>query len=190
VALGPEPFADRHRNNSRAKAQIAEKLRALVPATGAIALDASSTNHRLAAALEGARDLVVVTNGLDSFQALVGKPGVTAALTGGAQDPRTGSLVGPVATRAARSYIYDTFICSAAGMDDVLGSSEATLSESEVKRDFAASASRVVLAVDHSKLGSRADAKAFGLDEIDLLVTDIDPADHRLNPYRGTVALL
>jgi DeoR/GlpR family transcriptional regulator of sugar metabolism len=48
----------------------------------------------------------------------------------------------------------------------------------------------VVLAVDHSKLGSRADAKAFGLDEIDLLVTDIDPADHRLNPYRGTVALL
>jgi DeoR family fructose operon transcriptional repressor len=190
VALGPEPFADRHRHNARAKARIAEKLLAIVPASGTIAIDASSTINRLAGSLEGARDLVVVTNGLDSFQALVGKPGVMAALTGGTREPRTGSLVGPGASSAARSYIYDTFFCSAAAIEEDLGSSEATISESEVKREFAGSSSRLVLAVDHSKLGTRAQAKVFGLEEIDLMVTDLDPGDHRLDPYRGRVALL
>jgi DeoR family fructose operon transcriptional repressor len=190
IALGPEPFADRHRHNARAKARIADKLRALVPASGTIAVDASSTVHRLASSLAVVRDLVVVTNGVDTFQAMVEKPGVTAALTGGAQEPRTGSLVGPVASRAAGSYIYDSFFCSAAAVDDVFGSSEATIAESEVKRDFAGSSSRLVLAVDQSKLGTRAEAKGFGLEEIDLMVTDLDPNDPRLDPYRRSVELL
>jgi DeoR/GlpR family transcriptional regulator of sugar metabolism len=190
VALGPEPFEDRHRHNARAKARIAEKLLTIVPVSGTIAVDASSTIHRLAGAFEGARDLVVVTNGLDSFQALVGKPGVMAALTGGTREPRTGSLVGPGASSAARSYIYDTFFCSAAAIEESLGSSEATISESEVKRDFASSSSRLVMAVDHSKLGTKAQARVFGLEEIDLMVTDLDPSDLRLDPYRDSVDLL
>jgi DeoR family transcriptional regulator, fructose operon transcriptional repressor len=44
-----------------------------------------------------------------------------------------------------------------------------------------------VLAVDHSKLGTRAQARMFALDEIGLLVTDLDPDDARLNPYRAAV---
>ena len=49
----------------------------------------------------GPRELTVVTNGQDTFQALQDVPGVTVLLTGGQLDRRTGSLVGPMATRAA-----------------------------------------------------------------------------------------
>jgi DeoR/GlpR family transcriptional regulator of sugar metabolism len=46
------------------------------------------------------------------------------------------------------------------------------------------------MAVDHSKLGTKAQARVFGLEEIDLMVTDLDPSDLRLDPYRDSVDLL
>jgi DeoR family fructose operon transcriptional repressor len=189
IALGPEPFAQRHRHNARAKARIAEKLLPLIPASGTVAFDASTTIHRLAASLEVARDLVVVTNGLDTFHAMVGKPGITASLTGGSQEPRTGSLVGPMAVRAAQGFLYDAFVCSAAALDHEVGSSEASLAESEVKRAFSQTSGRIILAVDHSKLDTRAQARMFDLENLDLLVTDLDPGDSRLDAYRDRAEL-
>ena len=57
-----------------------------------------------------------------------------------------------------------------------------------MKRAIAAVAERVVLAVDASKLdgGTEAGGVAVGLDweQIDVLVTELDPADPRLVPYR------
>jgi hypothetical protein len=35
----------------------------------------------------------------DTFHSMKGTPGVTATLTGGSEEPRTGSLVGPMAVR-------------------------------------------------------------------------------------------
>ena len=96
-AAGPQTFAKRHHTAAAAKNRIVAKLADLVPTDGAIAFDASSTVMRLAGQLDGARDLTIITNGLDTFTALRGRPGVTALLTGGGLDERTGSLVGPIA---------------------------------------------------------------------------------------------
>jgi DeoR family fructose operon transcriptional repressor len=189
IALGPEPWEQRHQHNARSKAKIAEKLLPLVPATGTVAFDASTTIFRLAAAIETARDLVVVTNGWDTFQTMSGTPGLTAALTGGIEEPRTGSLVGPMAVRGAQSFLYDTFFSSAAALDLELGSSEATLAESEVKRAFSQTSDRIVLAVDQSKLGTRAQARVFDFEQVDLLVTDLEPTHSRLDPYRDLVQI-
>jgi DeoR family fructose operon transcriptional repressor len=185
VAVGPEPFAERHRHNARAKARIAEKLLGVISDRGTVAFDASTTVHRLAAALDGARDLVVVTNGLDTFQKLTGRSGIVATLTGGSIEPRTGSLVGPVAVRSAEDFMFDVFVCSSAALDPELGSSEASLEEAEVKRALSRTSRQIVLAVDHSKLGTRAQARMFAPEEINLLVTDLDPGDERLDPYRA-----
>jgi DeoR family transcriptional regulator, fructose operon transcriptional repressor len=122
---------------------------------------------------------------LDTFHRLTAWPGVTAVLTGGTLEPRTGSLVGPMATLAARELLFDLFVCSAAAVDAGLGASESSLADAEVKRAVATTSSRIVLAVDHTKLGTRAQARTFRLDEIDVLVTDLDPDDTRLDDYRG-----
>jgi DeoR family fructose operon transcriptional repressor len=190
VALGPEPFSQRHRHNGRAKGRIAEKLLPLIPASGTIALDASTTVYRLAAAIEGARDLTIVTNGPNTFGVVAAMPGVTAVLTGGTREPRTDSLVGPVAAGAAERFTYEMFVCSGAALDPKLGSSEASLAEADVKRAFGATSGRIVLAADRSKLNTRAQARMFSLADIDLLVTDIDPQDSRLDAYRDTVDIL
>lgn len=190
IALGPEPWEQRHQHNARAKAKIAEKLLPLVPASGTVAFDASTTIYRLAASIETARDLTVVTNGWDTFHSMKGTPGVAAVLTGGSEESRTGSLVGPMAVRTAQSFLYDTYFGSAAAVDPVFGSSEAALAESDVKRAFSQISSRIVLAVDHSKLGTRAPARVFDFEQLDLLVTDLDPADRLLDPYRSLVEII
>jgi DeoR family fructose operon transcriptional repressor len=184
-AVGPLSFAERKPTAARAKSRIAAKLAALVPATGAVAFDASSTVMRLAGSLANARDLTVLTNGPDTFAALQGVPGVTPLLTGGRLDAETGSLVGPLACRAAAQLTVQRFIASAAAVDPELGGLEATLDEAEVKRAIAAGAREVVLAVDASKLAGRATAVALAWDDIDVLVTDLDPEDRRLAPYRS-----
>lgn len=184
TAVGPQTFAARHGTAARAKARIAAKVAALVPTGGVVAFDASSTVVRVAGRLQGARDLTVLTNGPDTFAALQDLPGVAPLLTGGRRELRTGSLVGPLACRAAEQFAVQRFFASAAAVHPGAGAYEATLEESEVKRSLAAAADEVVLAVDASKLGGRAAALGLDWDRIDLLVTDLDPDDPTLDPYR------
>ena len=189
-ATGPQSFATRRNKAARAKARIAAKLADLVPASGAVAFDASSTIMRLTSALGAVREVSVLTNGPDTFHALQGLPGVTALLTGGRLEPVTGSLVGALACRAAAQFTVQTFFTSAAGLDPRTGALEMTLEEAEVKRSLAAGAEQVVLAVDSSKLGARAVAVGIEWDRVDTLVTDLDPVDERLTAYRDLAQLL
>ena len=187
VAVGPLAFADRHRSRARAKAKIAAKLAGTIPHSGAIGLDASSTVLRLATAIESGRDLVALTNGWETFQALQGKPGVTAVLSGGELDARTGSLVGPVANRSATGLLLTRLYISAAAVHPEFGPSEPAMEEADVKRSLAAVASEVVLVADSTKLGSRSVARSVDWTDIAMFVTELDPTDRRLDAYRDLV---
>lgn len=189
MPVGPQPFAERKGTHARAKAVIATKLLELIPATGTVAFDASSTVMRAAAGLSGAQSLTVLTNGPDTFQALQRRPGITATLTGGSLDIRTGSLVGPLASWSGRQVAVSHFITSCAALDPVLGATELTLEEADVKRSIAAGAGQIVLAADSSKLGHRAEAVTFDWNDIDVLVTELDPANPLLNKYRKLTTL-
>jgi DeoR family fructose operon transcriptional repressor len=184
VAIGPQPFAERFSRHARAKDRVALKLLELVGDGGAIGIDASSTLQRLAGQLGRVRELTVVTNGQDTFAALQDSPGVTALLTGGQRDPRTGSLVGPMATRAAREVLLRRLFVSAASLHPHHGTSEATLEEAEVKLAFADVSAEIIVAADSSKLGQRAPARGLPPERVDLLVTELDPSDPLLDPYR------
>ena len=189
LALGPQRFSERYGVQARGKERVAAKLLALVPESGALGMDASSTLQRLATSITGARHLTVATNGLDAFGALRDRAGVTVLLTGGQHDPRTDSLVGPLATRAARDLSLERLFVSAAGLTPE-GTTEATLEEAEIKVALAEVSAEVVLAIDHTKLGRAGVARCLPLDTIDILVTDLDPKDERLRPYRGSVKVL
>lgn len=190
LPVGPPTFAQRTQSRSRVKAQIAGKLEQFIPAVGMIAFDASSTVIRAATSCDGARDLSVITNGQETFNALQGRPGVTPILTGGQLDARTGSLVGPLANWSVRQVTVSRFITSCVALDVTSGATEAILEEADVKRAIAARADEVVLAVDSSKLDRHATAVGLGWDEIDVLVTDLDPADERLDAYRNLATLV
>jgi DeoR family fructose operon transcriptional repressor len=149
-------FADRRHSHASAKAVIAQKLATLLPDRGAIAIDASSTLMGVVASIPDTADLTVLTNGPETFNELRRKRHLVPVLTGGQLDPRTGSLVGPIACQSSGHLLLQRLFVSAAALDPVVGASEACEEEAEVKRVLAAMASEVVLAVDSSKLDRRA----------------------------------
>ncbi|WOF24264.1 DeoR/GlpR family DNA-binding transcription regulator [Microbacterium betulae] len=183
-------FDARSAVRATAKRAVAAKALSLVPRRGVVALDASTTVHALAASL-GSRDrLMVCTNAFETFQAANRLEGVTAVLSGGAAEPTTGSLVGPIARRSLSSVYFDVFFASADAVDPSDGTSEVSVEEAEVKRMLAAGASRTVLCVDASKLGRRSVARALESDEISAIVTELEPSDPRLDPYRSLAEII
>ncbi|MER6654530.1 MULTISPECIES: DeoR/GlpR family DNA-binding transcription regulator [Streptomyces] len=185
-------FGHRRGRSTAAKDVIAAKLRPLLPDRGGVGFDGSTTVHSLARLLKEcpANDLTAVTTGFETFHELSGTPGCRAYATGGTADLHTGSLVGPLAEVTLQQFALHTCFLSATCLDDSIGSTEFTADEAAVKRALTAVSRRTVLAVDSSKLGRSAVAKCLSLDEIDILVTDLDPLDERLDPYRGLVDLL
>jgi DeoR family fructose operon transcriptional repressor len=191
--VGARPLADRVERQAAAKVVIARKLVDLVPSSGAIGLDASSTLQYLASELAGGAGapagLTIMTNSPESAQVLRDAP-VTTLLTGGQVDQRTGSLIGPLAARSVEAMLLGRLFVSATGVDPVHGTTEAALEEAAVKQAFARVASEVVLAVDHTKLGAPGPARCLPWTDVALMVTDLDPADDRLTPYRDHVEVL
>lgn len=179
------PFDARRAIRATAKRVIAEKARALVPETGTIAFDASTTISTLASTLGPRADLAVYTNGLETFQTLVPLDGITAVLSGGTAEPTTGSFIGPLARQSLGSVYYDAFFASADAADPADGTSEVSPEEAEPKRVMAAQSRTIVLCIDSSKLGRRSVARALGAAEYTALVTELDPSNPRLDPFRA-----
>lgn len=185
----PRAFGERAVTRASAKSAVARKAAQLVPLQGAAAFDASTTSGALLALMRPER-LLIVTNSIDNAAIARLRKGVRAVLVGGELEEHTGSLIGPTAEQAARSFAYDVFVSSASAVDPAVGTMEVSLEEAAVKKEFAARARRTIVLADSSKLGQQAVASALDWSAIDTLVTDLDPADERLDAYRDLVEVL
>jgi DeoR/GlpR family transcriptional regulator of sugar metabolism len=186
-----QPFEARKGRAGRAKEEIARKLAGLVPSGGVgICMDASSTLCTLAASMPPAENLSVVTDGIETFLTLTRDPTVHAYLTGGQKDPNAGSLVGPLTSKSLKQFSFARAFLSAAAVDPHFGTSEFSAEECEIKRLMAELSDHVVMAVDSQKLGTGAAARCLPWDGIDLMVTELNANDERLDPYRDHVELL
>lgn len=190
VAVGPASFAQRYARQSAEKEVIADKLVDLVGDGDAIAMDASTTIQRLAYRLGKISNLTVLTNGPDTFFALQEPEGVIVVLTGGTLDKRTGGLVGPIAVRSTKELVIHRAFVSATALDARIGSTEQTLADAEVKLALIEASASVVLAVDHTKLASRATARCLVMERVDYLATDLEPNDERLDEFRDNCQVL
>lgn len=190
VFVGMQDFRQRQGRELASKRRIAQKLLPLVPSKAAIGLDASTTVFQFANAITKADQLSVITNGLATFNALQHRRGIRLYLTGGESEEQNDSLVGPLAISAVSAFLLTRCFVSTTCLDHSIGSSEPTVAEVEVKRAMADASQHVVLAADSTKLGTRSQARALSLTRIDLLVTELDPDDSRLDPYREAVEVL
>ena len=189
VAVGPLAFADRHRARARAKAKIAAKLLDTCRTPAPSASTRRRRCLRLATAVEEGRDLVVLTNGWETFKSLQGKPGLTrgAHRRSTRRTDRQPRRTGRGALRHQRA--ADPAVHLGRGGPPRLRPERAHLEEAEVKRSLATVASDVVLAADSSKLLTRSVARSIDWADIALLVTELDPKDKRLDDYRDLVEL-
>ncbi|KQQ03336.1 MULTISPECIES: DeoR/GlpR family DNA-binding transcription regulator [unclassified Rathayibacter] len=187
AALRPRPFAERLAAGAAAKRGIARKAVALLPASGAVAVDASSTAGTFLGAAPESPALLIATNSLENH-ASARATRARVVLIGGELEEETDSFVGPLACASAAELHYDRFFTSASAVS-ITGTSEVTLQEAQVKRVFVAASSETVLLVDSSKLERSALARALDWAAISVMVTELDPSDERLEPFRGLVEL-
>lgn len=185
----PRHFDERRAARPRAKQAIARKALELLPRTGAVAFDASSTVGTIAAHLDPRPGLTIATNSIENYVAVRAAHAGQTVLTGGESEPSTGSLVGPVACAGASAMLYKAFFLSSTGFDHEHGTSEVSLVESQVKQVFAERSHRVVLCLDSAKLGGRSTAATLATSAVDTLITELDPDDPRLAPYRELVRI-
>ena len=132
AALRPRPFAERLAAGAAAKREIARKAVALLPDSGAIAVDASSTAGTLLAAAPESPRLLIATNSLENH-ASARATRARVVLIGGELQAETDSFVGPLACAGAAELHYDRFFTSASAVTRA-GTSEVTLEEAQVKR--------------------------------------------------------
>lgn len=184
------PFDARRAIRASAKRAIAEKALHLVPPSGTVALDASTTISTLASSIGPRSGLTAYTNSFESFQLLQPFAGVTAVISGGTAEPTTGSLVGPIARRSIDAVYFDIFFSSADALDATDGTSEVSVEEAELKRAMASHAAMTVVCVDSSKLQHRSVARALDRTDISVLITELDPSDERLSAFRTTSDIL
>ncbi|MCU1478733.1 MAG: transcriptional regulator, DeoR family [Subtercola sp.] len=190
IHVGVEDFQQRQGRELAAKRRIAQKLLPLLPRKTAIGLDASTTVFQFVRSIARAEQLSVITNGLATFESLQNKAGIRSYLTGGESEEANHSLVGPLAVAAVSGFLLTRCFVSTTCLDPMMGTSEGTTAQVEVKRAMADASEHVVLAADSSKLGTRSLVRALPMSRIDVLVTELDVSDPRLDPYRNLVEIL
>jgi DeoR/GlpR family transcriptional regulator of sugar metabolism len=168
-----QEVASRQARNWEAKVAIARAAVRLLSSGEAVFLDNGSTVQQIAQALvsSGLR-LTVVTDAPAVAAAVAEAPGLTHILLGGQLRKLSGCLVGPLATENLKMFQIGTAFIGASGVSEG-GVTVADLSESRLKAAVVAQAHRVIVPVDHSKIGLSDFVKVCELDEIDGIVTDL-----------------
>ena len=154
------------------KRAIADAAAALVRDGQTIVISSGTTTLELARRLIGRRGLTVITNSLDITQVLVDQDGIELIVLGGAVRPRMHSLLGHLTDLAAKELRADVLFMGVAAIKPEHGLLSDHMPEILTDRAVAKMAGRVIVLADATKFDRVAPAFVFGLDSVDVIVTD------------------
>lgn len=175
-------LVERDSANTAQKELIAHAAVDLLPPPGStILLDAGSTTNRLATLLPRDHRLTVITHAVPIAARLAGSPQIELVLLPGRVRPTTQAAVGADTVTALSRLRADMVFLGTNGLTVGHGLSTPDRDEAATKRAMVASAHRVVVLADASKIGTECPLSFAALDEIDVLVTDdaISRSDRR-----------
>jgi len=140
-----------------------------------VLLDGGSTVY-IAAQQITARPLQVVTNSLLVAQHFADDEQVELMLIGGNLYPRSGVMVGPIATRCLHDLHADLLLFSLAGIYED-GCYNQNLAMAEVEQVMVRQAARSVMLMDASKFGRKSLAKVCEAEQVEQIITDSGVSD-------------
>ena len=154
-----------------AKRAIARAAAARVADDSTIAIASGTTT--LAFAREIAhRRLTVITNALDIANVLLDRDGIELIVLGGVVRPRMHSMLGHLAELSMRELRADTLFMGIGAISLEQGLMNDSVPEILTDRALAQMSRSVVVLADATKFEQVAPGFVFGLDEVDVLVTD------------------
>ncbi len=172
---------ERASTNTELKDAIARAALSQLPPDGSTVLfDAGSTTVRLASVIPPEHRLTAFTHSLPVAARLVGHPLVELHLLPGRVRVTTQAAVGADTVAALGRLRADTVFLGTNALSVDHGLSTPDTDEAATKSALVASARRVVVLADSSKLGTESAVRFATLEEVDCLVTDsgITTQDH------------
>jgi DeoR/GlpR family transcriptional regulator of sugar metabolism len=163
-------FADRETNAATEKQVMARAIAEMIPAGQTIILNGGTTCFQVAKAIAG-RHLSVITNSVPIASLLSLDLATEVTMVGGYVYPRTGVALGATAEQMFDGLHASLLVLSCAGLSPE-GAFNANQMMVDVERKMMSIADQVIMAVDHTKLGTRAVVKLCDLEELDVIVTD------------------
>ena len=178
-ALAIHPNADRELAGRQtahmaSKEAIAEACVGLLRDGDSVFLDSGTTVETFARKLArqaGSIRLSVLTNSLGVANALADVSTIDCVLLGGQLRRVDGSVVGDLALENLQRFTFSAAFLGVSGFSE-LGVSVGSLAEAALKAAVIERARRVVLPVDHHKVGATDFARVCKLDEVDVVVMD------------------
>ena len=150
-----------------------------------MALNGGTTTSEVARALAtrpdlqdgtGAQAVTVVTNAMNIASELAVRQHIKIVVTGGVTRAESYELIGPFASLVLAQLTLDWAILGVDAPDPRTGATAHHEGEASINYLMATRADQVMIVTDSSKLGQRAFARVCAADEIDVIVTDREPA--------------
>lgn len=164
-------YRERREINRAAKRAIAQAARRLVQPGQRLILDNGTTTLELAALLQDAENLTVITPSLAVASELQHAAGVEVILLGGVMRRGSPDLTGPVTEHCLELFAADFAFQGADGIDDDGAIYTADLRLARVDRQMRRIARRSCVLADHTKIGATALARCGSLADVDVFIT-------------------
>lgn len=170
---------------------IASRAAGLVQPGDVLLVDGGPIAAYLAEELRSKRDITVITNSMEVFNALNPCPGIILISTGGAIRYSSQMLVGPTAESALRELRADKLFLMVGGVTLDFGLSHTNISEVTVKQAMIRSAREVILLADHTTFTTESIIQVAPISVVDVLITDNAlPPDIRLSITKLGIRLI
>ena len=182
-------FNHRTRQNADAKRGIAQKAAVLIRDGDVIFLDQSSTAFYLAGEILNRSSLTVVTNNIEIMMLLSGSKIKLVSSGGFLSDENRNCLIGSDAQKTFERVYADImfFSVKAVSADGVV--TDCSREEVVVRDTMLKNAAKKVLLCDSSKFDSKAPFQQCRLEDVDILISEENTAQH-FAAYSDTVTLL
>jgi DeoR family transcriptional regulator, fructose operon transcriptional repressor len=167
-------LTDRGLSHPEEKRRIAEAALAFLPAAdAAVIFDAGTTTIQLAAVLPKDHRITALTNAIPVAARLADQPNVVLHLLPGRVRHNTQAAVGVETVAALARVRAEVAFVGTNGITIEHGLSTPEHAEAATKAAIVASAQRVVVLADSSKIGQERTVRFADLADIDVLVTDV-----------------
>lgn len=170
------PWQIRSSRNLDAKKAIGQKAAELICDGDSIAFDVGTTTIEVVRALSNRQNLTILTSSLPIANEVVSKfsldSEIRLILTGGVIRPTELSMTGAIPQRVYSDLHVDKAFIGIGGISLEDGLTEYNLEDALVKKALVASAGKIIVLADGSKVGRTTFAAVAPLSSVDTVITD------------------
>ena len=171
------PYTVRKQTNVSGKKYIAEIIGSLISDGDSLLLDSSTTALFTVKSIFNKSNITLVTNSVEILLDLPQGHDWNIVSTGGMYRSESMAFFGAAAEDVVSKYFADYAVLSCKGIDLEKGITDTRETFANLKKFFIKSAKKVILAVDHTKFDKISFVRLGELEDVDVIVTDVEPSE-------------